>query len=762
MAIQTAASNTEYKVVGTRPVRHDGVDKVTGKATFGADLSLPGMLFGAVLRSPHPHARIKSIDTTRAEAHPSVKAIVVHTDLAPSQPMGPKAILGFVPAENILADDKALYKGHAVAAVAAASPDDAREALSLIDVEYEPLPAVVDVEAAMRPDAPQLHESWQDMPDRAPGSELTGNVAGHEQHVHGDIGEGFAQADKVFEKEYRTKTVHQGYIEPQNATASWPTGGRLTIWCSSQGHFGIRDNTARFLGIPVSELKVVPLEIGGGFGGKINAYLEPLAAILSRKSGHPVKMTMSRAEVMEATGPTSGSYMRIKIGVTNEGRITAAHAYFAFEAGAFPGSPLTAAAAAVFAPYDIENVRIDGYDVVDNKPKTSAYRAPGAPIVAFGVESTIDNIATDLGMDPIDLRLLNVATEGSRRADGVVNGRIGAEEVMRAVKSHPHYDAPLEGKNVGRGVGLGFCRNNTGPSCVIANVLANGTVSLVEGSVDIGGSRTAVAQQLAEVLGLPVEDVIPQVADTDTIGFTSVTGGSGVAFKTGWAAYEAAQDVQRQLLVRAALIWDVPEDQIEYADGALRHRFDSELRLSFKEIAGMLADSGAPVVGRANLNPGGSSGSYSANIVDVEVDPETGKVDILRFTAFQDAGTAIHPSYVEGQIQGGTAQGVGWALNEEYFMSDDGKLLNASFLDYRMPTSLDLPLIESVIVEVPNPGHPFGVKGVGEANISAPLASVANAVHAATGARMHNLPMTPASISKALARDGARQPETDS
>ena len=740
--MSSAVTRKEYKVVGTRPIRHDGIDKVTGRALYGADIQLPGLLHGCVLRSPHSHARIKSIDTSKAEAHPDVRAVVTGGDLAELPPTGPQAVLGQMPVENVLARDKALYKGHAIAAVAAANAHVARQALSLIDVEYEPLPATTNVEDAMAPGAPVLHEWW-------PAPEGP-NVAGHEQYTSGDLEEGFKAADLVIEREFRTKSVHQGYIEPHTATAWWAPTGRLTIWCSSQGQFGIRDNAARLLGLPVSEIKVVPMEIGGGFGGKLSPYLEPLAAVLSKKSGHPVKLTMDRVEVLEATGPTSGSHTKLKVGVTNEGRITAAQAYYAFEAGAYPGAPLSGAAAAIFAPYNIENVQIDAYDVVDNKPKTAAYRAPGAPIVAFATESVMDEIAERLKMDPIEFRLLNVAREGDRRADGVVNAVIGAQETMEAVRAHPHYSAPLEGKLRGRGVGMGFCRNNTGMACVVANVLADGTVSMVEGSVDIGGTRTAVAQQLAEVLGIPVEDVNPEIGDTDTIGYTSNTGGSGVAFKTGWAAYEAAHDVRRQLIERAALAWDAPAEEVEYVDGALRHKADPELKLTFKEIAAMLPETGGPVVGRANLNPGGSGGSYSANIVDVEVDPETGKVELLRFTAFQDAGTAIHPAYVEGQIQGGTSQGIGWALNEEYFMSEDGRLLNSSLLDYRMPTSLDLPMIDPVIVEVPNPGHPFGVRGVGEANIVAPLAAVANAVYHATGVRMGQLPMTPGSIVKAL------------
>ena len=747
------ADAPQYKVVGTRPVRHDGVDKVTGRALYGADVNPAGLLHGKVLRSPHAHARVKSIDTSKAEAHPEVKAVVTAADLAPMDPVPQVARQGVPIPENILAKDKALYKGHPIAAVAASNAHVAEEALALIDVQYEVLPSVSNVEDALAQNAPVLHERWIERGGDGviPPSK---NIADHEQHIFGDLDAGFAAADKVFEREFRTKTVHQGYIEPHTATAWWAPDDRLTIWSSSQGHFAMRDSTAQVLGIPNSRIKVIPMEIGGGFGGKTLAYLEAVSSALSRKSGRPVKSTMTRAEVLEASGPTAGGYMKIKMGVTNEGRITAAQIYFAFEGGAYPGAPLPGSCAAVFAPYNIENVRIDGYDIMTNKPKTAAYRAPGAPIVCFASESLMDEIAEALGITAMDFRLLNVATPGTRRADGVMNGPIGAKEVMDAVVAHPHYNTPLEGPNRGRGIAMGFCRNNSGMACAIANVLSNGTVSLIEGSMDIGGSRTAIAQMFAEVLGLPIEDVIPTVGDTDSVGFTSTSGGSGVAFKSGWAAFEAANDVKRQLIQRAAMIWETDEDQVEYADGGLRHKSDTELRISFKDIAARMPETGGPVVGRANMNPGGSAGSYAANIVDIEVDPETGKVDILRYTAFQDVGTAVHPSYVEGQIQGGTVQGIGWALNEEYYMSDDGAMLNASLLDYRMPVALDLPMIEPVMLEVPNPAHPYGVKGVGEANIVPPLAAIANAIYDAVGVRMYELPMNPQSVTKALADNG--------
>jgi len=512
---------------------------------------------------------------------------------------------------------------------------------------------------------------------------------------------------------------------------------------------------ARILGLKSSQIKLIPLEIGGGFGGKNSTYIEGVAAALSKKCGRPVSISLSRIEVMEATGPACGSYMKLKIGATKDGRIVAAKAYLAFEAGAYPGAPIGGATSCMFTPYDIPNVLIDGYDVVNNKPKTAAYRAPGAPIAAFPTEALLDELSEKLGIDPVEFRLLNAAKEGTRRADGTLSPLVGGIEILEAIKAHPHYNAPLPGKNQGRGVAFGYWRNNSGPSCAIANVNPDGTIMLVEGSVDIGGSRTAVAQQLAEVLGIPVTDVFPEVGDTDSIGYTSLTAGSGVAFKTGWAVYEAGHDIIRQLIQRAAMIWEASPDDVEYVNGALQHKSDPELKLTFKQITPRLIETGGPVVGRGNVNPRGVGASLAATLVDVEVDPETGKTQVLRCTAFQDVGKAVHPSYVEGQLQGGTVQGLGWALNEEYFMSDDGQMLNSSFLDYRMMTALDLPMIDTVVVEVANPGHPFGVRGVGEGNLVPVMAAVANSVYHAIGKRINELPLSPGAIMDAIEGNGS-------
>ena len=454
---------------------------------------------------------------------------------------------------------------------------------------------------------------------------------------------------------------------------------------------------------------------------------------------------MSRRETFEASGPTPGSQIKIKIGAKHDGTLTAAYAWMAMEAGAYPGSPVGAAVQCVFSTYDIENSTIDGFDVVVNKPKTAAYRAPGAPNAAFGAEQAINELAEKLGMDPIELRLKNVATEGTRRPDGPVFGKIGAKEVLEAMRDHPHYQSD-KAEGTGRGVSIGFWFNIGFDSACNIAVNKDGSVNLTEGSTDIGGSRTSIAMHAAEVLGIPVEDVRPSVVDTDTIGFTAVTGGSRTTFATGWAAYEAAQDVKKQCIERAAKIWDVDANGLQMEDGVISSKSDSELRMTFKELAEQLSDTGGGISGSASVNPSGVGGSFAGNIADVSVDPETGKTTVERFTCVQAVGKAIHPSYVEGQMQGGSVQGIGWALNEEYFMNDEGTMTNSSLLDYRMPTSLDLPMIDTVIVEVANPGHPFGVRGVGEANIVPPTPTIANAIYDATGKRMTQLPMSPGAI----------------
>ena len=765
----TVLSNQEFDSVGSTPVRHDGADKVTGRARYGADNNMPGMLYGKILRSPHAHAIIKSVDASEAEKMPGVYAVVTSADWPETSmkltDLAEGAIhnLGFL-SMNVLARGKALYKGHAVAAVAATSTHIAEEALTKIKVDYEVLTPVLSAADAIKPGAPILHDRLASVasPALRPGGLLEDdaesmqtNIANKFEFSLGDLEQGFKDADIIIEKETSTQAVHQGYIEPQAGVAHWQTDGKVTVWSSSQGQFTVRDQTARFLGIPVSQVKAIPMEIGGGFGAKGITYVEPVAALLSKKSGRPVKVQLSRVEVFEGTGPTSGTKIKVKLGATKEGKLIAAEAELTYEAGAFPGSPVGAAVQCMMGQYDIPNAHLKAIDVVINRPKAAAYRAPGAPAAAFCMETAMDELAEKLSIDPLELRLMNSGKEGSRRVTGPVNPLVGYIETLQAAKDHAHYNTDLDGKLRGRGVAAGFWGNNSGPASAVAVVNSDGTVSLTEGSPDIGGSRVAMALHVAEVLNLPVEDIKPQVGDTDSIGFTSNTGGSSATFKSGWACYNAAQSVKQQMIERAAKIWEIPDEDVEYKEAVLQHKSDPELKLTFKQIAARMIPTGGPIVGSAGVNPPGPGPSIGVHMVDVEVDPETGKVDILRYTAVQDAGKAIHPAYVEGQIQGGAVQGIGWALNEEYVYNDSGEMLNKSFLDYRMPTTLDLPMIDTVIVEVANPNHPYGVRGVGEVPIVPPMAAISNAIYDAIGVRMNELPMSPDKVLEALwAKEG--------
>ncbi len=749
-------SNTEYKVVGTRPIRHDGTDKVTGLAKYGADLNPPGALVCKLLRSPHAHARIKSIDTSKAEALAGVRAVVTANDLPLAEDkieeIGETAINVRFLSDNILASTKALYYGHAVAAVAAIDQHIAEDALKLIDVEYEVLKPVLNVLDATGEDAPLLHEDIV-TEEFGGGNGKPSNVASRLRFEKGDVDAGFAAADVIIEREFDTATVHQGYIEPHAAVVHWNADGHINVWTCTQGAFPVRDQMASVLDLPVSDITVVPSEIGGGFGGKFPLYGEPSAALMSRMTGRPVKYVMSRAEVLEATGPTPASHSRVKIGSTRDGKITAVDAWFAFEAGAYPGSPIGAGAQCAFASYDIPNGVLVGDDVLVNKPKSSAYRAPGATQTGFAVECVLDEICEEIGMDPIEFRLKNSAKQGTRRLDGPVSPRIGAIETLEAAQAHDHNRAPVGGPNRGRGVAMGFWFNGGGPSCCTISVNDDGTVTLIEGSADIGGTRAAIAMQAAEVLGIDAHDVSPKVVDTDSIGYTGGTGGSRTAYATGFAAYEAAQDVVRRMKERLALIWETTPEDIEFSDAMFSSASNSELTMSFKELSGKLSTTGGPITGSANVEPTGAGPGFAVHIADVEVDPETGKVEILRYTALQDVGKAVHPSYVEGQMQGGVVQGIGWAINEEYFYNEEGRLMNFSLLDYRMPTALDTPMIDTVIVEVANPGHPYGVRGVGEVPIVPPPAAISNAIYNACGRRLRTLPMNPGRVMSAVLSD---------
>ncbi|MET4102185.1 CO/xanthine dehydrogenase Mo-binding subunit [Roseovarius sp. MBR-78] len=747
MALDDSKKTRVFKVVGTRPDRPDGIDKVTGRARFGADMVAPGMLTGRILRSPHAHARIVKIDASKAEALPGVKAVVTRADFGTV----PDHVADIM--ENCMAGEKALYDGHAIAAVAAISPAVARQALKLIEVDYEVLPHVTDVDEAMKPDAPVLHEGRQE--ETVPKG-MSGNVIARAEFGHGDIAAGLAQADRVLERSYRTAATHQGYIEPHACLATMSSDGQGDLWVCTQGHYMVRNTCAAILGLEQGQLRVTASEIGGGFGGKTVVFLEPVALMLARKSGRPVKMVMTRSEVLRATGPTSSTSIDVKIGMKKDGKITAAYAELRYQGGAWPGSPVNMGAMSGFAPYDLENVKTVGWDVVTNRPKAAAYRAPGAPMAAFAIESAIDEAAKGFGLDPLAVRLMNGADEGTKSSYGPTYPAIGLKATLEAAKSHPHWTAPL-GKNQGRGVACGFWFNFGGDTCVSLNVTPDGTVTVSEGNPDIGGSRASMTMMAAEELGIPYDQVRTIIADTGSLGQNEVTDGSRVTFAVGLATIEAARSAKREMCRRAAMIWGIDEEAVEWEDGAARPAGPNAGKfppMTIKDIAAVASNTGGPIAGHHEVTAEGAGVSFATHMIDVEVDPDTGATKILRYTVFQDAGKAVHPSYVEGQFQGGAVQGIGWALNEEYIYGEDGILQNAGFLDYRIPVASDLPMIDTVILEIPNPGHPYGVRGVGETSIVPPLAAVANAVSEAAGVRMVQLPISPPRLLAAMHAGG--------
>lgn len=741
-------SGRNFSSVGTRPIRPDGIDKVTGRARYGADFNMAGQLVGRILRSPHAHAIIKKIDTSKAEKLAGVKAVITAKDL-PDLTDGDAAMYDIL--DNSMARTKALYDGHAVAAVAAIDARTARQALKLIEVDYEVLPHVTDVDEAIKHTAPLINDAiFTEGLEEKPAK--PSNVTKRTQYGHGDVHQGFGEADFVVERSFKTEQTHQGYIEPHACVASVNPDGTADLWVCTQGHFVYRQHCAQLLGLEASKLRVTSSEIGGGFGGKTHVWAEPVALALSRKAGRPVKLVMTRDEVFRASGPTSATSIDVKIGARKDGTITAAEATLRYSCGPYAGMWAEIGAMTAFACYKLENVKTVGYEVLVNRPKTAAYRAPSAPMAAFAVESSIDELAKEIGIDPVEFRIKNAAQEGTRASYGPVYGPIGIGPTLEAVKNHPHMKAPL-GLNQGRGMACGFWFNFGGQTCTDLNIGMDGSVSLAVGTVDVGGSRASLSLVAAEELGIDYSQVKAIVADTSSLGYNDMTDGSRGTFSSSMATISAARNAIKVLRERAAQMWDISVDDVIWEKGhavAKGEKHGNLGKLSLKEIAAQSGKTGGPIAGHSELVADGAGVSFATHICDIEVDPETGFTRVLRYTVVQDAGKAVHPTYVEGQYQGGAAQGIGWALNEEYIYGKDGRLQNPGFLDYRIPVCSDLPMIDTQILEIPNPNHPYGVRGVGETSIVPPLAAIANAVSNAVGVRMTHIPMSPPRILAAL------------
>ncbi|MBI4296907.1 MAG: xanthine dehydrogenase family protein molybdopterin-binding subunit [Chloroflexi bacterium] len=740
------------KVVGQRVPRVDVPDKVTGRAIFAADVAISNALASAVLRSPHAHAKIRRLDVSRARTAEGVAAVITGQDLLQAQGLTMEEARRLRPAlrQHYLAWDKVIYAGQAVAVVAATTQEAAQKALGLIQVDYELLPSVTDVETAMKPGAPALHPN---LAVRISAKvEVSDNVVMRTEIRKGDVAAGFAQADIVLEETFRTQMVHQGYMEPHAVTASVAADGKITVWTTTQGSFSIRQGISQTLNIPDSQLRVIPTEVGGGFGAKAFTLIEPLCVLLAQKAGRPVKMVMSREEEFIAATPAPPVVYRLKMGATRDGRITAAEGTAIFDAGAFAGE-MAPSAMDSLALYKVPNLSLEHFQVVTNKPPVGAYRAPNHPQGAFASESMLDMIAQSLSLDPLELRLRNAVQDGDATPDGVPLGRIGFKETLQRIREHPIWrEKPKAGRS--RGLACGVWTPAALTSTAQLQVTPDGSFALTMGSVDITGVRTTMAQIVAEEFGLDMKEVAVTTGDTDTAGYADVSGGSRTTRTTGTAVLRACQDVKAQLRERAAAQLRVSIEDLEYGDKKFWANGSPKTSVSIEAIAGKAVfGRGDVIVGHGQCSRLGREPAYAVHVAEISVDRETGQVQVERYVAAQDVGFALNPTLVEGQLQGSAVQGIGWALSEGYVYRN-GILQNPNFLDYRMLTAADLPPIEPVLVEVAAPDGPYGARGVGEPPIIPPLAAVANAVSRAIGIRITSLPMTSEAVWRALKARG--------
>ncbi len=741
-----------FKSIGKNAIREDAFDKLTGKAVFGADVKVANTIHGVMLRSPHAHAKILSIDTAEAEALDGVYAVVTAEDF----PELGYDLPGHISRDNI-ARRKVLYHGHGVVGIVARTEDIALRARELIKVEYEKLPHALTLDDAIAEDAPIIHDHLKHEGD---SEGRPSNVYEKIERTYGDPEKGFAEADVVRERTYFTPFIHQAYIEPVVCTASYSANSQSTIWTTTQGHFQIREFVAKMTGMTERDINVVPTEIGGGFGGKTMPYLEAIALMLSKKAGRPVKMRMTREEVLRCAGPVCSAKVRVKIGIKRDGTITALSGHMLYDSGALPGVPASSGVRNIFTAYDVKNAYIEAYSVVTNKTRSRAYRAPGGPQACFAMESLLNEVADEIGMDPIEVRLKNAIRDNGENISKMPFKEAGLVKCLEAARDSDHYQSELK-PGCGRAVSAAYWFNAGGISAATVTLHKNGYVSVTTGSADLSGTRTTLAQIAAEAFEVPVEQIHAEVADTNHVGFTGVSGGSRTVNATGQAVNFAAIEVIEQMKQRAASGWNVTPDDVQWKEGVAINSKNPDETLTIGQIGDSAAATGGPISSSSSVNiPGGIGPCFAVHICDVEVDKETGKTKLLRYTAIQDAGLAVHPQMVEGQMQGGAVQGIGWALNEECIYNADGVLQNPGFLDYRIPLASDLPMIETIIVEVPNSMHPFGVRGVGEAPIIPPLAAVGSAISNAIGAPVTELPASPPRVlSLTLSAEAGQQQE---
>lgn len=732
------------RYVGTRTKRIDAPDKLKGVELFAADLQLPGMVHARLVTSPHASARIIALDAAEARALPGVVAVYGAADL--------ESLWRERPAPPPLAVNRASYYGQPVAIVVAETEAIAAEAALLVRVNYEPLTAVIDLETALHPETPcAVDESMRGGESdeaRAAGP----NVAGVYHNQHGDIARGLAESDVIVTRTYRTRKAHQGYLEPHATVAAPDPRGNLDVWTATQAMFFCRDAVARATGLPMHRVRLTATAVGGGFGGKHIALYEPLVGLVALRLRRPVRLVLSRTEEFVAANPAPAGLIELTTGARRDGTLLALKARIIFETGAFHGEVPTGLACVVIgSAYRIPHLDIRGYDLYTNTTPPGSYRAPGGPQAAFAIESNMNIMAQELGLDPLEMRLQNVAVEGDLRPDNTIWAPVAFQECLAAARQHPAWTEPA-GEHEGVGLAVGAWGGSREPASAVCRLDADGSLDLLLGSQDISGSNTSLALMAAETFGIDPAKVRVVTPDSTAAPYAGVSGGSKTTYTVGAAIVLAAEDARRQLLAIAAEeLESIPED-LEIVGDAVRVRGVPGREKSIAELARLTMVFGGehpPVYGSGSFALKQGYPGATVHLARVRVDPETGEVRLLRYVAVQDVGRAINPAAVEGQIAGGAVQGIGWGLYEGMEYDESGTLLTATLLDYALPRAEGLPPIETIVLEVPAPHNPFGLKGVGEPPIMLGAAALANAVADALGARVYELPITPERVLRA-------------
>jgi CO/xanthine dehydrogenase Mo-binding subunit len=766
---QETRQHTPPAFVGMSLPRQDGPDKVTGRTRYAGDQVVAGMLYARLVLSPYAHARILHIDTSVAQSMPGVVAVFTAAtlDMAQGNPLSR--------VQSPLARQEVLWCGHPVAVVVGETEAFAEDGADAVEVDYEPLPAAIEPEAAARPGAPPARTYEVEAAEEGPlagfpqatavaAEEGSSNVKQFRPMMLGNIAEGLRQAEVVVAGTYRTHPVHQSYLEPQAVTvAPSPSGHHLVVWSSTQGLFSVRSAVASALALPEQQIRVEPVAIGGGFGGK-ESLLEPLAATVASRLRRPIRLVYTRQDELLAGNPAPQMVITITLGAKKDGTLTAIQVRMLLDAGAYPNPLAALSGFHFFGTYRCPNIAVHCDVVETNKPGTGAYRAPAGPQTSFALESAVQDLCQQLVVDPLHFRRLNALKEGD---PNLLRGRwprIGLLECLEQIQQHPLWvqreqakqDVPpeLAGWKIGTGAAVGGWQGGTEPAAALCRLECDGTMTVVVGSVDVSGSDTSLALIAAEELSLPGAAIHVTHDSTDAMPYSGLSAGSKTTYTVGAAVQAAARDARSQMFTIAAEMLEASTEDMELRDGRVRVKGVPEKYVTLQQIAANTMHFGAPyapVFGRGRSAIRVASPTFAAHLAKVAVDPETGEVRVLDYVAAQDVGRAINPAEVEGQIHGGVVQGIGWALFEEMVYDESGQALTATLMDYALPLGKDAPPITPLLVEVPSELGPYGARGVGEPPVVPVAAAIANAIKDAVGVRMTQLPMMPERVLAALA-----------